>query len=331
MKTSSSNVRRLRALRRRADCRDRVEGFREPFFARTVLIRICGAFFLLPWLLSAALWAQTTGSSTQSGTGSVDATAVPAAGSGQASGSADKTDFHLELGAFYSPFVPGSGSLNWRGGDFRLTYTGIKHIAPFVGLAGIGNGFGSQLAYGVGSYVTVNRHFYAIWGISAAQETEQQFSPHRRYDLAGMFAVPKVKGMVFSLGWTEMPAYRTSGGGRIFALGDIYYWRKFIFAGNVNLNFARPGNEHSVSGQFSTSYGMQGHYYVAGGMSGGGAAYMLITGAPFEVRYQTVGVFAIVTKWFARHAGINCRYDYQRIIDSDSQRHAIRTGFFFEF
>jgi YaiO family outer membrane protein len=282
--------------------------------------------------MSPALFAQSTTNTAQTGTGAVATTPDPnAANKNQTPKNPDKTDFHLELGGFYSPFVPGPGSNNWRGWDARLTYTGIKRIAPFGGVAQIGNGNGSQMAYGVGSYVTFTKWCYAIWGVGFAPTANTEFSPHRRYDVATLFKVPKVKGMVFSTGFTELPAYKTSGGGRIISLGDIYYWRKFIFSGNVNLNYAQPGNRSSVSGQFAATYGTQGKYYLAGGASGGGAAYMLITGVPFEVRYQTVGGFVNIVKWFSKHAGVNCRYDYQKFVDSDTQRHAFRMGIFYEF
>ncbi len=286
---------------------------------------------LLGLLLAPGASAQTTSGKEQSGTGAVTTTPDPTVSKDQKPKSPERTDFHLEVGGFYSPFVPGPGSSNWRGWDARLTYTGFKKIAPFAGMSRISNGYGSQSSYGFGSYVTVNKWFYSIWGVSLAPKSDTEFSPHRRYDVAGIFAVPKVKGMALTAGVTILPEYKNSGGGRIIALGDIYYWRKFIFSGNVNLNIAQPGNRRSVSGQFATTYGTQGKYYVAGGMSGGGAAYMLITGVPFEVRYQSVGGFVILTKWLAKHVGINTRYDYQKVLDGGFQRHSFRLGLFYEF
>lgn len=299
--------------------------------SRAAFIRFCSFLLLFVGLAAPALRAQAAGTSTQSGTGVADAAPTPAPQASRAAEPPGKTDFHIEGSLFYSAFTPGAGSQNWRGGDFRFTYTGINKIAPFVSVGRIQNSNGSQLAYGVGSYFTVNRHFWMIGGISAARETEYQFSPHRRYDLAGYVAVPKIDGMSLSVGWTELPAYRESGGGRIIAIGNLYYWRKFIFSGSVNLNFARPGSQRTVSGQFSATYGTQGRYYIAGGMSGGGAAYMLVTGEPFLVRYQSLGAFTNLAKWISPHAGINIRYDYQHIIESVAQRHSLRVGAFYEF
>jgi YaiO family outer membrane protein len=293
------------------------------------LIRLCVSLLFFTGLLAPVLQAQIAGAPSQGGTGAVDA--APAPPEDRQAGKPERNDFHIEGSLFYSPFVPGAGSDNWRGGDLRLTYTGINKIAPFVSIARIQNSNGSQLAYGVGSYFTVNRYFYMIGGISASQETDIQFSPHRRYDLAGYVAVPKVEGMALSIGWTELPAYRDSGGGRIIAIGNVYYWRKFIFSGSLNLNFARPGSERSVSGQFAATYGTQGRYYIAGGMSGGGAAYMLVTDEPFLVEYQSLGAFTGLTKWLAPHAGITFRYDYSHIIESVAQRHSLRVGAFYEF
>ncbi len=293
--------------------------------------RYTAGLLILAFLLAPPLLAQSTTSTTQSGTGAVDTTSNPVVKVKKKDNASEQPNFHLEIGGFYSPFVPGRGSLNWRGWDARLTYSGFKRFAPFGGVSRISDGNGSQFAYGVGSYVTFNKWFYAIGGASFSPTRDTEFSPHRRYDVAGLFAVPKVKGMLFTTGLTVLPEYKTSGGGSILAIGDIYYWRKFIFAGNANINFAQPGNRRSVSGQFAVTYGLQGKYYLSGGMLGGGAAYMLITGTPFEVRYQTVGGFLLATKWFAPHVGINFRYDYSKIIDSISQRHSFRTGLFYEF
>jgi YaiO family outer membrane protein len=288
-------------------------------------------FLALVLLLNSPIIAQSTVGKTQPDTGAVDAASTPVAKVEDNAAIVKQPKFHLEIGGFYSPFIPGSGSLNWRGWDTRLTYTGIKRLAPFGGISRISTGKGSQNAYGLGSYVTFNKWFYTIGGASFAPTMDTEFSPHRRYDIAGFYAVPKVKGMLVTTGFTVLPAYKNSGGGRILALGDIYYWRKFIFSGNASINFAYPGNRRSVSGQFSVNYGLQGKYYIAGGMSGGGTAYMLVVDEPFEVRYQTVGAFLIMTKWIAPHSNINFRYDYSTIIDSNAERHSFRTGLSYEF
>jgi YaiO family outer membrane protein len=293
--------------------------------------RFCSVLFFAIFQLSPFIFAQGTSNPAQSGTGAVDTTPNPTVEKKKNQKNSEKTDFHLEVGAFYSPTVPGPGSLNWRGADARLIYSGFKRFTPFGGLSRISTAQGAQYSYGVGSYITFNKWFYSIAGASFAPSSQAEFSPHRRYDVAGLFAVPHVKGMVFSTALTVLPQYRNAGGGRILAFGDIYYWRKFIFGGNANLNFAEPGNRHTVSGQFGATYGTQGKYRVAGGMSGGGAAYMLITGAPFEVQYQTYSAFAMVTKWLTKHSGINCRYDYNRIVGSPFQRHWIRISTFFDF
>ncbi len=331
MKILGSGLGKPPAPARRPDWGDCSYATQQRSPVRWTMYQVFGCCFLGIMLVAPAAHGQSTGTSTQTGTGSVDAAQVSAAATQQAPPAAEHTNFRLEVGGFYSPFVPGPGSQNWREGEFRLTFTGSKRIVPFGGMSRISNGDGSQLAYGVGSYVIFHPHFYVIAGFSAAQDTEVQFSPRRRYDVAGYLAVPRVNGLVFSAGWTELSGFRNSTAGRIIALGNMYYWRKFVFSGNVNLNFVEPTNEHSVSGQFTVLYGMQHRYYISGGMSGGGAAYMLITGAPFLVRYQTIGTFGMFTKWFNRHAGINFRYDYQRFIAENLQRHWIRAGLIFEF
>jgi YaiO family outer membrane protein len=308
---------------------------------------LCMGLILLAWLFPAVALSQSTSETTQPGTGAIDMTAAEKSHSATSAkapegkaesasprvspGNGRTRNFHLELGGFYSPNIPGLGTYNWRGWDARLTYTRFKRFAPFGGAANIASGQGGQIAYGVGSYFNVSGRFYLIGGVSLAPTREAEFSPHRRYDVAGMFSVPQVKGMLFSTGLTVLPGYKNSGGGRILAFGDTYYWKKFIFGGSLNLNIAEPGNKRSVSGQFAVTYGMQGSYYISAGASGGGAAYMLISGTPFEVRYQMVGATGSFVKWFTKHSGIDCRYGFASIIGSTSARHSIRIGTFYEF
>jgi YaiO family outer membrane protein len=293
--------------------------------------RILAIATLIIALIPAALVAQSTSDKTQSGTGAIATTPEPKQETKKPAKKSEAKNFHVEVGGFWSPTVPGPGRDNWRGWDTRLLYSGFKRFTPFGGVSRINTAEGGQIAYGFGSYVSFTKWFYAIGGASFSRTAPLEFSPHRRYDIAGLFAVPGVKGMVFSTGLTVLPAYKNSGGGRILGLGDIYYWRKFIFGNNLNINFAEPGNRRTLSGQTSVTYGSVGKYTLAAGMSGGGAAYMIITGSPFEVRYQAIGGFGSFTKWFTWHSGITTRYGYNSIIGSTYQRHSIRTALFFDF
>ncbi len=242
----------------------------------------------------------------------------------------EKKNFSLEIGGAYSAFIPGAGSGNWRGWDSRLIYAGWKRLTPFGGVASLGNGFGWQYSLGAGAYVTITKWFWTVGGFSYAPKSDTSFFIHRRFDIAGMLTVPGVNGLVFSVGLTELPAYKDSGAGRTIALGDLYYWRKFIFSGSVNLNFSQPGDQHSVSGQFGVNYGTQGKYFVSAGMSGGNVAYDLTANVPLNVRYQTFDGFAAYTKWVSPHTGLNFRYGYQKILDG-YERHSMRMGVFREF
>lgn len=290
---------------------------------------IIGSFLLL--LTAFSVFAQATANTVEAGTSATAAVPQPNEEKKQTPKDSDQKSFHLDFGGFYNAFIPWEGSNNWRGWDARLLYSGFKGVTPFGGVSRINNGNGGQNSYGIGSYITFNRWFYIIGGASFAPTSKAEFSPHRRYDIAGMFTVPKIKGMVFSTALTVLPEYGNAGAGRIIAIGNIYYWRKFIFGGNLNISIAQPGNSRSVSGQFSTTYGSRGNFYLAGGLSGGGAGYMLITGTPFEVRYQTMSGYVMLTKWVAKHVELNCRYSYDTIIDSSFMRHSIRIGTSYEF
>ncbi len=183
----------------------------------------------------------------------------------------------------------------------------------------------------MGSYVNFSKRFYAIGGFSVSPNSAVAFYPRARFDVAGMFSIEKVKGLVLSAGYTEIRPYRTiGGGGRIISLGGIYYHRIAILTANINFNEALPGKQRSTSGQFGVMRGTRGKYYVVAGISGGKVAYQLIANVPFDVRYNTISDFVSLQKWLAKHFGIIVRYDYQRAFENFG-RHSVKSSLFFEF
>lgn len=245
----------------------------------------------------------------------------------------DQKNIHLEVGGFYNGLTNNYG--NWQGGDVRMMYGGLKHFTPF-GSVSVQNHDGiSQGIYGGGTYINVNRWFYSIVGISGTPVKDNNIAlyPNLRWDVAGMFKVPKVNGLVLSTALTEFYSRNRvlgNGGGQMITVGAMYYYKKAVFSGGISFNTARPGDIPSKSGQGGFMYGERGKWYVGGGISGGRVAYQLISTTPFDVRFNSVGTFLFVQRWIGRNWGIITRYDYQNLMEA-YQRNAITGSVFFDF
>ncbi|MCX6620190.1 MAG: YaiO family outer membrane beta-barrel protein [Acidobacteria bacterium] len=245
----------------------------------------------------------------------------------------EKKNIHLEVGGFYNGMSNTYGS--WQGGDVRMSYGGLKHFTPF-GSVSVQNHEGiSQPIYGGGTYINVNRWFYAIAGVSGTPEKVNGIAlyPNLRWDVAGMFKVPKINGLVLSTGLTEFYSRNKAlgnGGGQLVTVGAMYYYKKAIFSGGISFNTARPGNIPSKSGQGGFMYGERGKWYIGGGVSGGRVAYQLISVTPFDVRFNSIGTFFFVQRWLGRNWGVITRYDYQNLMEA-YQRNAISGSVFFDF
>jgi YaiO family outer membrane protein len=270
--------------------------------------------------------------SSVSGTPDTTKTEVDTTSPGQAETQPAKNEqknIHVEVGGFYNNTTNGVGT--WQGGEFRASYGGLKHFAPFGSVSVQNHDGTNQPIYGGGTYINVNRWFYAVAGASGTpdQETNIALFPHFRWDVAGMFKVPKIPGLILSTGLTEFYS-KNGGGGRMATLGAIYYYKKVVLSGGISFNSARPGDIPSKSGQAGFMYGQRGKWYVGGGVSGGRVAYQLISMTPFDVRFNSVGTFFFVQRWVGRNWGFITRYDYQNLIDA-YQRNSISGSVFFDF
>ncbi|MCC7497422.1 MAG: YaiO family outer membrane beta-barrel protein [Bryobacterales bacterium] len=245
----------------------------------------------------------------------------------------EQKNVHLEVGGFFNGLTNNYGS--WQGGSASLTYGGLKHFTPF-GSVSVQNHEGvSQGIYGGGTYINVNRWFYSIVGVSGTPQRANNIAlyPNLRWDVAGMFKVPKVNGLVLSTALTEFYSRNKvlgDGGGQMITVGAMYYYKKAVFSGGISFNTARPGDIPSKSGQAGFMYGERGKYYLGGGISGGRVAYQLISTTPFDVRFNSVGTFFFVQRWIGRNWGVITRYDYQNLMEA-YQRNAITGSVFFDF
>ncbi len=253
---------------------------------------------------------------------SSDTTAAP-----PAVASTNEKNYYAEVGGFFNHLDNNYG--DWKGLDAKFGFTGNKHFAPFFTFSSQTRDQGTQQNYGMYSYVTFSKRFWAIVGASGAPERSAILYPKLRVDGTLFSGVPGVPGLFISTGFSDfhMP---DGGGGVIGSLGTIYYHRKLIVSGSFNINSSRPGGIISQSGQAGFQYGSQGKSWFGAGMSGGKLAYQVINLTPFDVRFNTIGVNMFYQRWITRKWGLTWRAEYQNEIDA-FHRYGASMATFFEF
>ncbi|MBU0544159.1 MAG: YaiO family outer membrane beta-barrel protein [Proteobacteria bacterium] len=240
-----------------------------------------------------------------------------------------KNDFHLEIGGNYNWLNNNYGE--WKAFDLRLKYSGFGWIKPFGSISSQSRKEGSQMVYGLGSYIHLDPDFYLIAGVSGApvRDNDVIIHPRLRMDLSAFYNTPKiVNGLVLTTGITHFPR-QNGAGGDIISAGFIYYG-KIIFNGSVNYNIARPGNDTSFSGVAGIMYGEEGKYWVGGGATMGKVAYQTVSAIPIDVRYETRGFNLFYTHWIGKNWGIKSRFDYNNLVDLYILN-GITINFFFDF
>jgi YaiO family outer membrane protein len=236
------------------------------------------------------------------------------------------TPFHLEIDGFYHALTREYGS--WRGGDIRLMYA-TPRATPFLFLSTQTRDEGSQQSAGIGSYITLNRWLYTIVGVSIAPDDDVVLYPRVRADASAYATVPGVRGLVASVGLTEI-RYAGAAGGRIVSVGPMYYGGRGIYSGVLRLNTDRVSGAHSASGLVGGQYGTQGRYWVGGSVSLGKEAYAALSATPFDVRFTSAGASLFASAWVARHQGVTARYDLEHKRQA-YHRHGVTLSYFIDF
>jgi YaiO family outer membrane protein len=238
-----------------------------------------------------------------------------------------KKVFYVELGGSYT--IVNNSSDRWKSGSVKIAYNGSKRFSPFFTVSSQTRDAGTQQAYGFGSYITINKRFYSMVGIGGAPDNGVVLNPLIRYGAALLGAVPKVPGLVASIGFSDL-RYSTPGGGEIYSTGAIYYHRKLILSGNVNFNRDRLSGVVSESGQAGFMYGSQGKYWFGAGLNGGKEAYQAFAPIPFDVRFNNIGSSIFMQKWVTKSSGFIVRYEYMDKLTA-FQLHGLSAALFFSF
>ena len=232
----------------------------------------------------------------------------PPAAAPAAAAPAKNTPFHLEAGTFYYSLSRGYGHM--RGENLRLFYT-TPRATPILSISRQTHGDGSQIEFGLASYITISDRYYAIVGASHAPDRGTVLYPKTRFDAALLGKVPRVRGLVLSAGITEIHGATKNSGGTIYSVGSLYYRGRAISSAVVRFNRDRQSGAGSSSEQIGMQYGEQGRYWIGASVTHGTEAYQLVGEVPFDVRFEGVGASMFFQKWISRRHGFAFRYDYE--------------------
>jgi len=240
--------------------------------------------------------------------------------------------YYLELGGFDN-FVNNNYG-QWRGAQGRVMFRhlrgkGIRHFTPIVSFATQTRPGGSQATFGLDSYIVFNKWFYMLGGFGGSPSGSAVLWPKWRYGATGFITVPGVKGLVATLGASQIRGNQGDYG-NIFSAGYLYYYGKAIWSGYLNFNRNYPGSIASNSGGFAVQYGAEKKQWIGIGMSGGKIAYQTIELHPLDVRFNTFGPNLFYQKWITPKWGVILRYDYQNELNA-YERHGVSASVFFEF
>jgi YaiO family outer membrane protein len=222
----------------------------------------------------------------------------------------------VDVGGFYQSLD--NGYSDWRGADLRVSLTSPA-LSPFVSVSTQHRREGHQENFGLGSYVTIDRHFYAIGGVSAAPGGTAVLYPRLRADVALVSDTRVVPGLMIATGLTYLMADRGSTG-EIVSVGPIWYRGPLIVTAALRLNHDGVGGANSGSGDVGVQYGAQGRYWIGAGFGTGREAYQLLSATPFDVRFTNVGGSLFYQRWLTAKTAITTRFDYEHKLTAYRRR-----------
>lgn len=220
--------------------------------------------------------------------------------------------WHLQMSSFHSTADNGFGV--WRGGDVRLLYS-AKRVSPFVSAGTQSRPGGRQENLAVGSYIVLTPWMYSIVGVGIAPDRGTVLFPRLRSDASVLVAVPKVKGLLVTTGFTDLRYKDARTGGRILSVGPMLYRGRGIYNASVFFNEDRASGANSSSWQAGGQWGTQGRFWIGGGVGAGNEAYRLLTATPFDARFRSQSASVFGSKWITRTSGVSLRLDYERKVD----------------
>ena len=98
---------------------------------------------------------------------------------------------------------------------------------------------------GVGSYITLDAHSYAIVGVSSAPGGSAVFYPKLRWDASVFTDTRAVPGLMVGVGFTQL-SFGAGSTGSIVSVGPIYYHGPLILSGSLRLNHDGVGGANTA-------------------------------------------------------------------------------------
>jgi YaiO family outer membrane protein len=236
-------------------------------------------------------------------------------------------NWHLQVNGYYSSADNGFGE--FHGQDARIMYSG-KRLSPFGSIGSQSRPTGSQTAFGVGSYITLAPWMFAIVGVGMAPDHGIVLFPKLRTDAGVFVAVPGVKGVLVSGGFTDLRFTDSRTGGRIWSFGPTVYRGRGIYSAGIHLNTDRASGAQSSSWQAGGQWGAQGSYWVGLGVGAGNEAYQVLSAIPFDARFRSQSASLFASKWVSKRSGVGLRYDYEHKLDV-YHRSAFSLSYFVDF
>jgi YaiO family outer membrane protein len=154
------------------------------------------------------------------------------------------------------------------------------------------------------------------------------FFPRVRYDLTANVK-PPVPGLILNGGFTQL-YFGDPVQGHIVRAGAVYYWRRFVFQGNLFLNTSEPGNHKSKAGNGAMQYGQEGRYWLGLVAGGGREAWQSLALTPQDTEFTGYNGSIFLRKWLAPTYGVVTSYGYA--VKRGAYRiHSVDFTFFLDF
>jgi len=235
--------------------------------------------------------------------------------------------YRLEIGSYDNSVSNGFG--HWWGGGLSLTGQSRRLSISGQAISQSRPGEVAQL-YGMQTRILWADQFFTDFAVSGGGPNDPAaFFPRLRYDASINVKIPGLTGFIFNGGLTRL-YFGNPTNGRIRRGGIVYYWRRFVFQGNVFFNNVRPGNRKSKSGNGAVQYGQEGRYWI--GLIGGGGreAWQTLALTPQDTEFTSYSGSVFLRKWLSPAYGIAASYGYM-VKRGGYRIHSTEFKFFFDF
>ena len=236
--------------------------------------------------------------------------------------------YRLEFASFDNNVSNGLG--HWWGGSLSLSGQPVKRLlVSGQAISQKRPGEVEQL-FGMQTRILWADRFFTDLAFSGGgPDRPTAFFPRMRYDASVNLKIPGLPGFIFNGGLTRL-YFGTPTNGRVRRGGIVYYWRRFVFQGNLFFNNIRPGNRKSKSVNGAVQYGQEGHYWI--GLIGGGGreAWQTLALTPQDVEFTSYSSSLFLRKWLAPNYGVVASYAYS-VKRAGYRIHGLEFKFFLDF